>query len=144
MSTPDPIDLAARALRHRDRSRAQIAERFEQAGVGEEEREAALDRLERIGYVDDSRFARSRAEALASRGRGGALIRADLEGSGVSSEAIEEALGTLEPEADRARQIAAAKGQSAGTARYLARNGFSEDAIETAVGSIAGGEAAGV
>ena len=98
----------------------------------------------RIDSLDDSRLARSRAEALASRGRGDALIREDLEGSGVSSEAIEEALGTLEPEADRARQIAAAKGQSAGTARYLARNGFSEDAIETAVGSIAGGEAAGV
>lgn len=143
-SERDPVDVAAQALRHRDRSRSDIAQRLEKAGVGEDEREAALDTLERIGYVDDSRFARSRAEALASRGRGDALIRDDLEGSGVSGEAIEDALGSLEPEADRARAIAAAKGRSAATARYLARNGFSEESVEAAVGSVAGGEAAGV
>ena len=144
MSERDPVDVAAQALRHRDRSRSEIAQRLEKAGVGEDEREAALDTLERIGYVDDSRFAQSRAESLAERGRGDALIRDDLEGSGVASEAIEDALASLEPEAERARRIAAAKGRSAATGRYLARNGFSEDAVEAAVGSVAGGEAAGV
>ena len=140
----DPVDVAARALRHRDRSRADVAARLENAGVGEDEREAVLHTLERIGYVDDARFAQSRAAALASRGRGDALIRDDLEASGVGGEAIEEALASLEPEADRARALAAAKGRSAATARYLARNGFSEESVEAAVGSVAGGEAAGV
>ena len=140
----DPVDVAARALQHRDRSRAEVAERLEQAGVGEDEREAALETLERIGWVDDSRFAQSRAAALAARGRGDALIRDDLATSGVSGEAIEAAIGSLEPEADRARAVVAAKGRSAATDRYLARNGFSEESVEAAVGSIAGGEAAGV
>ena len=140
----DPVDVAARALQHRDRSRADVAARLEKAGVGEDEREAALDTLERIGYVDDSRFAQSRAESLAARGRGDALIRDDLEGGGIGSQAIEGALASLEPEAERARGIVATKGRSAATARYLARNGFSEDSVEAAVGSVAGGEAAGV
>lgn len=136
----DPVDVAARALQHRDRSRADVAARLEKAGVGEDERNAALETLERIGWVDDSRFAQSRAEALAARGRGDALIRDDLEGSGVSSEAIEAALASLEPEGERGRAIAAAKGRSVATARYLARNGFSEESVEAAIGSTAAGD----
>ena len=53
----DPIDLAARALRHRDRSRSQVDERLARAGVEDDRRADALDALERIGYVDDVRFA---------------------------------------------------------------------------------------
>ena len=53
----DPIDLAAAALRHRDRSRTQIDERLARAGVEDDRRADALDALERIGYVDDARFA---------------------------------------------------------------------------------------
>jgi SOS response regulatory protein OraA/RecX len=64
----DPIGVAARALRHRDRSRRQIEERLARAGVEDDRRADALDALERIGYVDDARF----AEGLrAGRGRGG-------------------------------------------------------------------------
>jgi len=135
-----PVDVAVRALRHRDRSRADVAARLEKAGVGEAEREAALETLERIGWVDDSRFAASRAEGLAARGRGDALIRDDLVRSAVSSEAIGAALASLEPEAERARAIVAAKGRSAATARYLARNGFSEESVEATVGAFAAGE----
>jgi SOS response regulatory protein OraA/RecX len=45
----DPIDLAARALRHRDRSRSQIDERLARAGVEEDRRSDALDARERNG-----------------------------------------------------------------------------------------------
>ena len=53
----DPIDLAARALHHRDRSRRELDDRLARAGVDDDERADALDTLERVGYVDDGRFA---------------------------------------------------------------------------------------
>ena len=81
-----PLDLAIRALRFRDRSAAELEERLEQRGVGEAERAQALETLERIGYVDDERFARMRAEQLAERGSGDALIRDDLERRGLAAE----------------------------------------------------------
>jgi hypothetical protein len=42
----DPIDLAARALRHHDRSRSQIDDRLARAGVADERRAEALEALE--------------------------------------------------------------------------------------------------
>jgi len=136
----DPIDVAARALRHRDRSRAQVSERLARAGVDGEQREEALEKLERVGYVDDARYAANRAATLAARGLGDEAIRHDLEAAGVAAESLDEALGALEPEVDRARAIAAASGRTARTAAQLARKGFGEDAIESAVGpDIAGG-----
>ena len=102
----------------------------EQRGVGEAERERALETLERIGYVDDERFARSRAERLAERGSGDALIRDDLERRGVAAEIVEAALAGIEPERERAARIAERRGTGDKTARYLAARGFGEDALE--------------
>ena len=131
---PDPIDVAARALRHRDRSRAQVAERLARAGVGDAARDEALDTLERVGYVDDARYAANRAAALAERGQGDAAIRHDLKAAGVPAEAAAAAVAVLVPEADRARAIAARDGRTARTAAQLARKGFSEESVEAAVG----------
>ena len=126
----DAVELALRALRHRDRSSAELAMRLEQRGVEATEREQALATLERIGYVDDERFARSRAEQLAARGSGDALIRHDLQGRGVAAEHVETALEALEPERERAARLADQRGRSAKTARYLASRGFGADALE--------------
>jgi len=126
----DAVELALRALRHRDRSSAELAMRLEQRGVEATEREQALATLERIGYVDDERFARSRAEQLAARGSGDALIRHDLQGRGVAAEHVETALEALEPERERATRLADQRGRSAKTARYLASRGFGADALE--------------
>ncbi|HEX4929220.1 MAG TPA: RecX family transcriptional regulator [Gaiellaceae bacterium] len=125
-----PLDLAIRALRFRDRTAAELAARLEQRGVGEAERVQALETLERIGYVDDERFARTRAEQLAERGSGDALIRDDLERRGLAAELIDLALGALEPERERAARIADGRGRSVKTARYLASKGFGEEALE--------------
>ena len=126
----DAVELALRALRHRDRSSAELAMRLEQRGVEATEREQALATLERIGYVDDERFARSRAEQLAARGSGDALIRHDLQGRGVAAEHVETALEALEPERERAARLADQRGRNAKTARYLASRGFGADALE--------------
>jgi regulatory protein len=122
-----------RALRGRDRSTAELDARLERRGVGEDERERALETLERIGYVDDARFARARAEQLAARGSGDELIRHDLEGRGLSADEIEGALAALEPEGERAARVVAERGPGVKTARWLAARGFGEDALEAAV-----------
>jgi len=133
----DPIDLAARALRHRDRSRSQIDERLARAGVEDDQRSDALDALERIGYVDDMRFAAQRATSLADRGYGDEAISALLAVDGVAPEVAVEAVSALQPEAERAAQIVASLGASPRTAARLARKGFGEDAVEAAAGGFA-------
>jgi regulatory protein len=130
----DPIEIAARALQHRDRSRQEIEARLARAGVDEDRLAGALDELERVGYVDDRRFAEARAEALAGRGYGDEWIRLDLTRHGVDREGAEVALAGLEPERDRASGLVARLGRSPKTAAQLARKGFSEDAVEAAVG----------
>lgn len=133
MTDPDAVETALRALRHRDRSVAELGARLEQRGVGEDARREALETLERIGYVDDERFARTRAEQLAARAAGDVLIRHDLEGRGIDAERVAEALEALEPERERALRIVESRGRTAKTARYLASRGFSHDAVEAAV-----------
>jgi regulatory protein len=130
----DPLELAARALRHRDRSRRQIDERLAGAGIADAARADALETLERIGYVDDARFAAHRAETLAGRGYGDEAIRAALETEGVAAELAAEAVAGLDPEPDRARELVARLGASPRTLAALLRKGFSEDAVESAGG----------
>jgi SOS response regulatory protein OraA/RecX len=85
----------------------------------------------RTGAVDDVRFARNRAEILAGRGSGDALIRHDLAGRGIAAEVVEAAIVALEMESARAERIVQRRGPSLKTARHLARRGFSEDSIES-------------
>ncbi len=137
----DPIDLAARALQYRDRSRRELDDRLSRAGVGDAERADALETLERVGYVDDARFAAARAEALAGRGYGDEAIRDDLERHGIAAAGAAEAIAGLDPELERARGLVERLGRSLKTAQYLARKGFGEESLETAVGSdVAEGE----
>jgi regulatory protein len=131
----DPVDLAARALRHRDRSRRELDDRLARAGVGDQERADALDTLERVGYVDDDRFAAARAQALAGRGYGDEAIRHDLEGHGLAAARTATAVTGLVPELERARGLVIRLGRSAKTARHLARKGFTEDTLTAALGA---------
>jgi regulatory protein len=140
----DPVDLAAKALRHRDRSRRQVDERLAKAGIDEDARADALDTLERVGYVDDGRFAAGRAAALAGRGYGDAYVRHALEQEGVAADLVETAVAALEPEALRADRLAARGGRTAKLAAQLQRKGFGQEALEQAFGSLfadLGGEA---
>lgn len=139
-SEPDPIEVAARALQHRDRSRRQIDARLARAGVDEPDRVDALETLERVGYVDDARYARARASALAERGFGDEGIRHLLAEDGVPPEATDDALAELAPERDRAAAIVTRLGPGAKTAAQLGRKGFGEDAVEAAAVDVGGGD----
>lgn len=136
----DPVEVAVRALRHRDRSRQELDERLARAGVDDDTRAEALDRLERVGYVDDERVARARADALAARGYGDDWIRRDLHTRGIAPGAAAGAVAALEPELERARGLVARQGASRRTAAQLGRKGFGGDAIEAALGAVVGGD----
>src|SRR3954451_7053432 len=133
----DPIDLAAAALRHRDRSRSQVDERVAPAGIDDDHRADALDALERIGYVDDARFAGQRAASLAERGYGDQAISALPAADGVAADLAAGGVGALRPEPERAAELIATMGASPRTAARLARKGFGEDAVEAAAGGFA-------
>jgi SOS response regulatory protein OraA/RecX len=112
--------------------------RLERRGIRAADRARALSTLQGAGLVDDGRFARNRALALAGRCLGDAAIRFDLEEYGVEPELVEEAVEGLEPESARAERIVASRGRSPATARFLARKGFGEAAVESAAGEVLG------
>ncbi len=101
----------------------------------EPDRVEALETLERIGYLDDGRFAAARAGQLADRGYGDEAIRLDLEQQGVAADDVSSAVGSLAPEQERALALVEQHGATRKTALLLARRGFDPDAIEAAVGS---------
>jgi SOS response regulatory protein OraA/RecX len=126
------LGTALGALRRRDLSRGALDERLARSGVREGVRSEALGALERVGLVDDERVARLRAAALAERGWGDEAIRYRLLGERVEPVAIDAALCELEPESVRAGRIVTRRGVGLATARFLARRGFGEDAVEAA------------
>jgi regulatory protein len=124
------LDRAVRALARRDHSAASLKAKLDRAGVSQPAQAHALEVLERVGYVDDSRFARDRAAQLAQRGYGDEWIRADLEAQGVAPETASAGLAVLEPEGERAEHVAAKTGDGGRVVRLLARRGFSDETIE--------------
>ena len=129
----DAVECALHALRHRDRTEAEIEEHLCARGFSEREREVAVETLRRTGLVSDERFAKARASSLAERGSGNALIRSKLVEAGVAQELVAGALDAVEPEATRARRIVARRGSSQKTARYLYGKGFSEEVVHAVV-----------
>jgi SOS response regulatory protein OraA/RecX len=131
------LEAATRALRARPRSQRQLDERLRRAGFVPRERSDAVEVLRRAGLVDDLRFALGRAEVLAERDGGDALIRHDLHEQGLDAEAVERAIASLDPESTRAARAAASRGGGIAAVRYLARRGFAQDAIDSAVTLVA-------
>lgn len=126
----EALEAALGSLRHRDHTRASLAQRLERRGVSKSERERAVETVARAGLVDDVRFAHGRAAALAARSAGNELIAADLERHGLSRELVAAALDGLEPEAERARRVVDQRGRSPKTLRFLAGKGFTREALE--------------
>jgi regulatory protein len=128
------VDTALRAVSRREQSAAELDLRLERGGFAPGLREETLNRLERVGLVDDERYAIRRAESLSERGHGDEAIRWRLERDGVAVETASRAVAALPPERQRARLVVAARGGGLRTARELARRGFGEDAVEEALG----------
>lgn len=124
------LDVALGALARRDHTVASLDGRLAAHGIAERDRDLALGVVERAGLVDDLRFARDRAEALAARGAGDRMIAEDLERHGLASAATAQALEALEAEPARVQRLVERRGASARTLRFLAARGFSEESLE--------------
>jgi len=129
----EALAVATRALARREHSQRSLRERLLRAGVSVGDAEAAVAELQQTGLVDDTRFAEERARVLAGKGKGDAAIRFDLERAGVGPDELEAALGTLDPERERAAALVARRGASPATARLLAGRGFDEEVVAALV-----------
>ena len=126
--------LALNYLSYRPRSRAEVLTYLQQRGMAEDQIEAIVGRLERTGFVDDEAFARFWVENRERfRPRGLRALRYELQGKGLSREAIEEALSSVDVSAS-AYRAASKKAQQWSAldqltfqrkvVEYLARRGF--------------------
>lgn len=137
---PDALTQATRLLAATDKSRAQLLEALRKRGYEEGEAEDAAARAQALGYLDDGRVARKKAQAELRAGWAGEALLARLTLAGLEEplaraavqEAISEA-GWSAPEAARAL-IAGRKLFGAKAARFLASRGFEEDVVERVVG----------
>jgi SOS response regulatory protein OraA/RecX len=136
----DALRVGLAVLRYSDQTTTTLRRRLSARGIAPAEQDAAVGTLERAGLVDDARFAQGRAAALAARGAGNELIRADLEGRGIPPDVVADAIEELEPELERARRIVTAEGRSPRVLRRLAARGFCEDALDGLVADEGEGE----
>lgn len=131
---------ALRRLARRAHSTRGLEEALLRAGHAAAATRAALAALAEHGWLDDAQYAASRAEALNRKAPLAApALAARLEAEGVSSKQAQQAAASAAPpdqDAQLAREARAARraGVSMRTmAGRLARRGFDEDAILTAL-----------
>ena len=137
-----------RALERRPYARADLARRMLRRGHPREAVEAALERAQARGLLDDAEFARNFVETRAARGRGPARLVRDLLAMGVERCLIDRAIAAQWPEgavgpavpAALAAKRAAQLGDLARPVKrrrllaYLARRGFTgREAVEAVV-----------
>ncbi|HET7520441.1 MAG TPA: regulatory protein RecX [Candidatus Limnocylindria bacterium] len=88
------LDVAARYLATRPRTRWELSRRLQRAGLDEPVIEATLERLAALGLADDVAFARWWAEQRDRHSpRGRRLVEAELRRRGIPREVIEELRG---------------------------------------------------
>ncbi|MDQ4006168.1 MAG: recombination regulator RecX [Actinomycetota bacterium] len=104
-------ERALRLLSVRSRSRTELMHRLRRAGYESEEIEEALSDLERVGLIDDERFAREVAEDRRKRGYGPRAGMAALRQKGVDRAVAERVVEESQPEdeEDRAAEVARAR-----------------------------------
>lgn len=149
------MEVAARFLATRPRTRWEVERRLRRAGTEEPEIAAALDRLAELGYLDDASFARWWGEQRDRHSpRGRRMIEAELRQRGVPREVI-EAYREEHAEPERAPEDIGLPGDEAGRARealakhlrgrpmpvdakamqrigmYLMRRGFDADVVRS-------------
>lgn len=91
------MEVAARFLATRPRSRREVERRLQRAGADPSVIAVALERLERLGYVDDAAFVRWWTEQRDRHSpRGRRLVEAELRQRGIGREEIETLRETWE------------------------------------------------
>ncbi len=142
-----------RALERRAFARRDLARRLVRRGHPAAAIEAALDRAQRAGLLDDAGFAGDYVESRVARGRGPSRIARDLTAMGVDRGVIDRALAERWPQETDAGSMAAAlaarRAAQLGNLPvaikrrrvlgYLARRGFAGHEVREVVGRLLAG-----
>jgi len=137
-------DAALRLLSVRMRSAWELRTRLSKRRFRPDAIESALKDLERVGLVDDRKFARLFLESRARRRpRSYSVLRSELRSRGVAPEVVEEAVAEMQAEVSEAEMARRAlgsrmermrgvspEGRRARAERFLAGKGFSRSVIE--------------
>lgn len=94
-------------LEYRSRSKKELRDKVARV-AGKEAAQAAADRMEELGLVDDERYARAYAEELFDRKKfGAARVRQELYRKGIDREIIDQILAEYEEESqeEKIREI---------------------------------------
>jgi regulatory protein len=126
-----------RAVGARAYARVDLGRRLVRKGIPKEAVEAALDRAEGLGLLDDAAFAEYFVQTRAARGRGPGRLRRDLQQRGIARELVDRAIAAQWPEgpdADAVRVLAERRARQLGDLprpvkrrrllAFLARRGF--------------------
>jgi regulatory protein len=149
----EAFDDAVRLLETRLRSTAEVRRKLMRKAYGAEVVEAVVADLSRMGYLDDERFARTKAQSAAEYKRHGRRrAKIELLKAGVAGDVADKALEAVYDPADSlaaARELAAKKAPSLRkldpqVARrrligMLQRRGFDYDEIKPVVDEALGG-----
>ncbi|MDA8086684.1 MAG: regulatory protein RecX [Nitrospiraceae bacterium] len=146
MSPAGAFQHALKLLSYRSRSRAELAERLLRKGFTKDSVDAALQKLERLGYINDSALAAAlerQARETRRLGRKGALgfllkrgIPAGLAASALAG--YDESEGAAEVARKKLRAMKQAAPEAARRRLYgaLARRGYSAETIRRVFSSI--------
>jgi regulatory protein len=136
---PSALDRAVKLLAGRPKSRARLEQALLSKGHAPDEVAAALERVAQLGYLDDRRYAESKARAALAEGKAPRAAIQKLHAEGVDSAVAEAAVEAAAREAAydplsaakalvRKRRLSGAR-----AARLLAARGFPEDVVRAAV-----------
>ena len=134
---------ALKVLNARPRSVEELAAKLSQKGYPEEIRAQVIGECTKKGLLDDVKFAKLWVQGrMASRPKGGAVLRRELEEKGVKEDVIEKVVAGVAKEYDEyevakglaGQRIDRLKGLNKTTAKrrlfgFLRRRGFSFDTI---------------
>jgi SOS response regulatory protein OraA/RecX len=146
MASPDIETALLRALTRRDLSEREVRTWLSARDVPENDVEEWVERMHRLGYVDDLRMATHLVDKLVARGgKGRGVIIQKLTERGIDRATASEAVSHLDDDSQQqqAIELAVARASRMGTltdeaARrrlhgFLARRGFSSTVIREAV-----------
>ncbi len=140
----EDAEARAIALRHLTagpRSRAELAARLAQRGVGADVARSVLDQLHDVGLVDDAEFARTWVSARQAKGLSARAVTHELRVKGVDPEVASLAVEAMDADTERVaaeqlvlRKVASVRGLPRDTqvrrlGGILARKGYSSTVI---------------
>ena len=137
------VERAIRLLTYRPRSRAEVSRHLIEKGFDPDVAEATCNHLERLDYLDDSKFASWWVDnRMEHRPRGCFALRSELRARGVAAEHIAAAVENVDEFpgairlaakiADRHRHLSRAEFEKV-VGAHLQRRGFTRESILRAV-----------